>query len=160
MSSQEHKNKIWNMIKDIKVGMLTTQDGNNLRARPMHIVQDEYDGTLWFYTKLSADKNLEIKDEHHVCLTFCDSNDGVYISLSGNARLTQNKVLIDKFWGPFTAAWFENGKDDPDVALLEIKIYRGEHWESRENKVFQLYEFAKANLTNERPDIGENEKFG
>ena len=160
MSSKEHKNKIWNLINDINFGMLTTQDGRDLRARPMHLVQDEYEGTLWFYTKLSANKNSEINDEHAVCLTFSDHDDGVYISLSGQAHLTQDKTLIDRFWGPFTAAWFDNGKDDPEVALLEIKIHKGEHWEANENKIFQLYEIAKANLTDEAPDIGENEKFG
>ena len=28
MSSPEHKQKIWNLIKDIKVGMLVTKDDN------------------------------------------------------------------------------------------------------------------------------------
>jgi general stress protein 26 len=160
MSSNEHKEKIWNFIKDIKVGMLTTQDGNDLRARPMHLVQDEYDGTIWFFTKRSAEKSFEVKDEHNICLSFCDHNDGVHVSLSGHARLTQDRNLIDQFWSPFAGAWFEGGKDDPDVALLEIKIYKGEHWESEDNKVFQLYEIAKANLTDETPNIGENQKFG
>lgn len=160
MSSKEHKEKIWNLIKDLKVGMLTTQDGEDLRARPMSLVQDAYDGTIWFFTKRSAEKSYEIKDEHHVSLSFSDHNDGVYVSLSGRARLTQDANLIDQFWNPFVAAWFEGGKDDPDVALLEIKIYKGEHWESEDSKVFQLFEIAKANLTEGPPDIGDNEKFG
>ncbi|MCA1806466.1 MAG: pyridoxamine 5'-phosphate oxidase family protein, partial [Actinobacteria bacterium] len=48
MSSPEHKQKIWKMIKEIKVGMLVTLDDDVPRARPMHLVQDAYDGTLWF----------------------------------------------------------------------------------------------------------------
>lgn len=160
MSSQEHKQKIWNYIKDIKVGMLVTQDGSDLRARPMHLVQDDYDNKIWFYTKRSADKVFEAAGNHSVCLTFCDHDDGIHVSLSGHARLTQDKDLIDKFWSPFTAAWFEEGRDDPEVALLEIKIEKGEHWEADDNKVLQLYEIAKANVTDSTPDIGENEKFG
>ena len=40
-------------------------------------------------------------------------------------------------------------------------IQMGEHWASKESKVFQLYEIAKANVKNDKtPDIGENEKFG
>ena len=41
MSSPEHKQKIWKMIKDIKVGMLVTLDHDMPRARPMHLVQDK-----------------------------------------------------------------------------------------------------------------------
>lgn len=161
MSSKEHKEKIWNYINDIKVGMLVTQDGKDLRARPMHLVQDEYDGTLWFFTKRSAEKVFEVQgdhDQHQVCLTFSD--DGVYVSLSGHAHLNQDQALIDKLWSPFAGAWFEKGREDPDVALLEIKINKGEHWEADENKIVQLYEIAKANLGDGTPDIGENEKFG
>lgn len=160
MSSPEHKQKIWQMIKDIKVGMLVTQDGSTPRARPMHLVQDAYDGTLWFYTRRSAEKVSETDQDHDVCLTFSDQEKGVYVSLSGKARVSNDKQLIDKYWNPFIAAWFPEGKDDPDVALLEIKIEMGEHWMAKESKAYQLYEFAKANIKNTTPDIGENEKFG
>ena len=70
MSSPEHKKKIWEMIKDIKVGMLVTLDDDMPRARPMHLVQDAYDGTLWFYTRRSAEKVTETDLDHDVCLTF------------------------------------------------------------------------------------------
>jgi len=160
MSSREHKDKIWGYIEDIKVGMLVSEDGEDLRARPMHIVQDKYDGTIWFYTKKSAEKVSEMQDKHRVCLTFCNHDDGVHVSLSGFAHLTQNKMLIDKYWNPFVEAWFDGGKDSDDVALLEIKVYKGEHWDSEDNKFVQLYEIAKANVTDENPDLGENEKFG
>lgn len=161
MSSPEHKQKIWKMIKDIKVGMLVTLDHDMPRARPMHLVQDEYDGTLWFFTRRSAEKVLETQSDHDVCLSFSDQDDGVYVSLSGKANVINNRELIEKYWNPFVAAWFPEGKDDPDVALLEVKVEMGEHWKAKESKTFQLYEIAKANLKKDAtPNLGENEKFG
>lgn len=160
MSSPEHKQKIWKMIKDIKVGMLVTLDGDVPRARPMHLVQDEYDGTLWFFTRRSAEKTFETQKDSDVCLSFSDQEEGVYVSLSGKASLTSHRELIDKYWSPFVGAWFPEGKDDPDVALLEVNVQFGEHWRAKESKTFQLYEIAKANLTKDTPNMGENEKFG
>ena len=160
MSSKEHKEKIWKLIKGIKVGMLVTEDGAHLRARPMTLVQDEYDGTLWFFTPLSAHKSQEVAAENQVCVTFSDHDEDVHVSLSGRARLTQDKGLIERFWNPFVGAWFEQGKEDPDVALLQIEIDMGEHWQSKTNKVVQTLEFVKANVTRETPDVGENKKFG
>ncbi|MDR5907023.1 pyridoxamine 5'-phosphate oxidase family protein [Franzmannia qiaohouensis] len=161
MSSPEHKQKIWKMIKDIQVGMLVTLDGDMPRARPMHLVQKEYDGTLWFFTKRSAEKVSETNRDHDVCLSFSDQDKGVYVSLSGTANLTDDRELIDKYWNPFIAAWFTGGKDDPDIALLEIDVTMGEHWKAKESKAFQLYEFAKANVNKDAtPNVGENEKFG
>lgn len=160
MSSPEHKEKIWNFIKDIGVGMLVTQDDEDLRARPMHIVQDDYDGTLWFFTKLDSGKTEEILEDKKVCLTFCNHSDSVHVSLSGKARLLpRDQGLIDKFWNAYVAAWFPEGKEDPNIALLEIKIYQGEHWSVEDNQLVELYEIMKANITNSEPDIGNNEKF-
>ncbi len=161
MSSPEHKQKIWKLISEIKVGMLVTLDGPQPRARPMHLVQDAYDGTLWFYTRRSAEKVFETQADQDVCISFSDQEEGVYVSLSGTARLNDDRALIDKYWNSFVAAWFPDGKDDPDLTLMEIKVEFGEHWKARESKVFQLYEVAKANVKKgTQPDMGENEKFG
>ncbi|WP_106419212.1 MULTISPECIES: pyridoxamine 5'-phosphate oxidase family protein [Salinicola] len=161
MSSPEHKQKIWQLIDDIKVGMLVTLDDGVPRARPMHLVQDAYDGTLWFYTRRSAEKAFEAQSDRDVCITFSDQKHGVYVSMSGKARLRDDAELIDKYWNPFVAAWFEGGREDDDIAMLEIDIDFGEHWQARESKAFQLYEIAKANVKKDhKPDMGENEKFG
>ena len=165
MSSPEHKELIWNLIKDIKVGMLVTMEddkNDSLRARPMHLVQDAYDGTLYFFTPKSDAKVYEVENEKkEVCITFADTSDQVYVSMSGKASVNQDKELIDRYWNSWVSAWFPQGKDDPEVAILEVKIYKGEHWNTKENKLVQLFEMAKANvLEEETPDIGENEKFG
>lgn len=160
MSNPEHKKLIWNLIEDVGVGMLTTQDGDDLRARPMKIVQDNYDGKLWFLTKRSAEKVTEAAGEQAVCVTFENPEKQVYLSLSGRARLSSDPKLIEKFWSPWAAAWFPQGKDDPDVVLLEIEVYQGEHWKNDENMILKLVEYAKANLIAERPNLGENQKFG
>lgn len=162
MSSPEHKQLIWNLIKKIKVGMLVTEDDfeSIMRARPMHLVQESYDGTLYFYTSKKSAKVFEVKQDKNVCITFSDSEEQVYVSLSGKAKLNDDKTLIDRYWNKWAEAWFPDGKDSSDVAMLEIKVEEGEHWNTDENKLTQLYEVAKANVLNTTPDIGENEKFG
>jgi general stress protein 26 len=161
MSSPEQKEKIWSFIKDIKVGMLTEHDGQDLRSRPMHLVQDDYDGTIWFFIKHDNGRVYAHQQKNkQVCLSFCDHENNVHVSLSGETSLCLDKELIERLWSPFAAAWFPEGKDDPNLALLEIKIHKGEYWDSKSNMFAQLYEIAKANLTDEKPDMGENKKFG
>jgi general stress protein 26 len=160
MSSPEHKQKIWQLIKKINTGMLTTHHGGELRARPMVLVQDEYDGTLWFYTDLESEKVLELEQDHDVCLSFADPDSQTYVSLTGTGRATRDKKLIDKYWNSFVAAWFPQGKDSPNVGMLEIKIKRGEHWDSSSSKMVNSIKTMKARLTGEQPDLGEHEKFG
>ena len=161
MSSQEHKQKIWDLISDIKVAMLVTQgDEEGLHARPMQLVQDEYDNKIWFYTNTESEKVFEIESEREVCLTFACPHHETYVSMTGNAKLIKDQALIDKFWSPFVDAWFPEGKESENVGLIEIKIEKGEHWDSENSKLIQTFKMLKASVTDERPDLGENQKFG
>ncbi|MBS3805089.1 MAG: pyridoxamine 5'-phosphate oxidase family protein [Oleiphilaceae bacterium] len=160
MSSPEHKQKIWNLIKGMKTGMLTTLHGNELRARPMYLVQDKYDGTLWFFTDLDSEKVLEVENDNDVCVTFADPKDDCYVSLTGVGRISEDKTLIDKFWNPFVADWFPEGKESANVGLLEIDVTKGEHWNSDTSKMVMFYKQAVATAKGEMPNLGEHEKFG
>ncbi len=160
MSSPEHKQKIWNLIKDIRNGMLTTRHGEELRARPMGLVQDDYDGTLWFFTDLESEKVFELEEDNDVCVTFSDPKEHVFVSLTGLGRATRDKALIDRYWNPMVGSWFPEGKDAPNVGLLEIKVVRGEHWSSDSGKMAMVAKMAVAKAKGEQPDLGEHEKFG
>lgn len=161
MSSPEHKAKIWNLIKDIKVAMLVTEDERvGLHARPMQLVQDDYDGKIWFYTNTHADKVFEIEKERDICLVFSCPEKETYVSMTGQAKLIQNQDKIDEYWNPFVDAWFPEGKNSPEVGMIEIKINKGEHWDSEDSVIVQSYKMLKSSLTDEKPDLGENEKFG
>jgi len=159
MGTYEHKQKIWDIIKDISVGMLVTEDKGQLRSRPMQLVQKQYDGTLWFFTDVDAGKAEEINLERNVCVSFSEPNSKTYVSMSGTAKLNIDQEKIDELWSPFVAAWYPEGKNSRNVALLEIKIQSGEHWDSDVSKLGFLYEVAKANVTKKVPNIGDNQKF-
>ncbi|MGB3465096.1 MAG: pyridoxamine 5'-phosphate oxidase family protein, partial [Cyclobacteriaceae bacterium] len=120
MSSPEHKALIWNLIKDVKVGMLTTVSEDNdgsFHARPMSLVQEAYDGTIYFFTHKNSAKVFEVvTEDREVGLTFSEPSNQVYVSLSGHAKVTQDTELIDKYWNPGVAAWFPEGKNSRDVA--------------------------------------------
>ena len=58
--------KIWGMIKDIKFAMLTSEDGPQLRSRPMVASQKNFEGTLWFFTRASAHKVVEVGQDDRV----------------------------------------------------------------------------------------------
>ncbi|SNC65763.1 General stress protein 26 [Marinobacter sp. es.048] len=140
--------------------MLSTRHGEELRSRPMVLVQDEYDGTLWFYTDLESEKVFELESDNDVCVSFADPDNHVYVSLTGVGRAVQDKALIDKYWNPFVSAWFPEGKDSPNVGMLEIKVAKGEHWNSDSSKMVKSAKTVAAKVKGKQPDLGEHEKFG
>lgn len=151
--------KLWSLIGDIKTGMMATHDQGMIRARPMRGHAEEAHRRLWFFTRASAHKTAEIESDRQIAVAYADPGDEAYVSLSGTARLVDDRTRIREYWNPFVAAWFPEGKDDPDVALIRFDIEAAEYWDSTSSRMVQLYEVVKANITGRAPDMGENAKL-
>ena len=160
MLKQEQNAQLWDLIKDIKIAMMVTNDGGKMRARPMHMVQDDFEGLIWFFTDVNSEKVDEVILDEGVCLAYSAPDDDSFVSITGTASINKDQALIDRFWNPFVAAWFPEGKDSGSVGLIEVKVDEAEIWDAKKNKMVQLYEIAKANVKNQEPDLGENKKFG
>lgn len=160
MISAEQKADIWGKIKKIKVAMMTSQDGSLLRSRPMYLVQKDFeDGKLWFFNDEHSHKTVEVESHSEVNLSFADIDEDCYVSLSGSARVVDDQTKINQLWNPMLDVWFPQGKDAPEVGLLEIDITQAEYWDTTAGKMRQVYEMTKAKFGDHRPDIGEHRRF-
>jgi len=59
-------------------------------------------------------------------------------------------------WNDFAKAWFKGGVNDPDLALVRVRIEHADYWDVKENKLVQLYKQAEAALTGKAPKLGEH----
>lgn len=159
MTIEEKHREIWTLIEKARVGMLTTEDGGDLRARPMTVVQKGYEGTLWFLTLRSSEKVFETLREQRVCVTFAHPDDRSFVSLSGIATLSSDQKRIDELWSKGVDLWFPKDRDNDQVVLLKIDVYKGESWTVKEGGIKKMFEVAKAAITGSTPDIGQNDKF-
>lgn len=154
-----HNEKIWNIISNAKTGMLVTQDSNTkMHSRPMHVVQEDYDGTLWFFTQYNS-KKVKSAVSDQVCVTFCDHKNGSHLSITGESSVTQDRQQIDKLWSSAVETWFPEGKDSDEVALLRVDVQFGEYWVNSKTSVGTVFEIAKSKIQEKRPNLGENQKF-
>lgn len=154
----ELREKLWSMMKDIRVAMMTTEDAEFLRARPMAASQKGFDGTIWFFTKASSHKVTEVEADQRVGITYADTGSENFVSLSGTASLVQDKASIDAHWSEWARVWFPKGKDDPDIALLKVEVKAAEYWDAPNSKMVHAYGYVKAIVTGEPPHPGDNEK--
>ncbi len=157
-SPDEAKHKMWSMMKDIGFAMLTTEDDGHLRARPMVAAQDDFDGTLWFFTRSSSHKVSEVAGDHAVGITYAEPSKQNYVSLSGSAKVTTDKAVVAQHWRESMRTWFPKGIDDPEAAILEVKVEAAEYWDAPNSVMVHAYGYVKARLTGETPHPGENEK--
>lgn len=150
--------KVWDLVDDIRVCMLTSKTGDGLRARPMHAMTDRDGGEIVFFTDARAHKDDEIAAEPQVCLAFAKPDDNEYVSISGAAAVSNDRAAIKAHWGEMTKTWFPDGPDDPNIRLLTVRPEAAELWDGKSNPIAVAFEIAKARFKNERPDMGENKK--
>ena len=152
--------KLRELIKDIDIGMLTTIDEDGtLHSRPMSTnSQVELDGDLWFFTYASSHKVTEVEHDRHVNVSFSDPHKQQYVSISGRATLVRDRHKIQELWKPELKAWFPQGVDEPDIALLKVEVEKAEYWDAPSSFVAHTISLVKAITTGEKANPGENEK--
>jgi general stress protein 26 len=152
--------KLYDKIKDVKYCMLTSsEEDGTLRSRPMATVDSAHDGTLWFFTKEFSAKVDEISHFRSVNLSYADPKGNVYVSVSGEAMISRDKNRMAELWNPLFRAWFPQGLDDPDIALVRVKINQAEYWEASSNKMVQVFGMVKAMVTGKEYKPGDHEKL-
>jgi general stress protein 26 len=155
----EQVKKLGELIKDIRIAMLTTVDEDGtLRSRPMATQEAEFDGDLWFFTRDDAPKVHEGLRERNVNVSY--SSDNRWVSVSGRMSLVQDRAKMKELWSEQFRAWFPDGLDDPKLGLIKVEADHAEYWDSGPSNVFiQIRGYVKAALTGERAKGGENEKL-
>lgn len=153
--------KLRELVKDIDFCMLTTVDENgDLHSRPMSSNGDiDPNGDIWFFTSASSQKVSEIATLPKVNVSFADPDNQCYVSVSGQAQLVHDREKIDELWRPEFKIWFPKGKDDPEVALLRIKLEKAEYWDSPSSTAGYALSFVSSLVTGNEPDLGENKKI-
>ncbi|GBU18521.1 MULTISPECIES: pyridoxamine 5'-phosphate oxidase family protein [Methylobacterium] len=148
----EGAEKLFKLIKDIKVAMLTTADPDGkLYSRPMWSGAADEVGDLWFFTRANTPKTDEIKKDAEVNLAYADPSSQTYVSVAGKAEVVRDRATIDAKWHESLKTWFPKGKDDPEIALIRVHPETGEYWDSPNSTMLHLYGYVKAAVTGESP---------
>ena len=142
--------KLRELIDGIDFAMLTTVDlDGSLRSRPMAVLQNNTGDVLWFFTNLDSPKVEEVERDRHVNVAFAAPGENRFVSVSGVASVVQDRNRIDELWRPACNAWLPmgKGKDDPNLALLRVRISHAEYWDAASSRMVQLDGFVKGHIT-------------
>lgn len=158
MSQEETVSRIWLDMDRIKVCMMVTRDDEVLRARPMsgHYFRDSNE--ILFVADRTGAKDEEIEKLADVCLTFSDREKGIFISLSGEANIVEDRSRLKRIWSTTVDGWFENGPEDENAILLRVKPRQAEIWETVSNRMVAAAITLKAEDWEDGTDLGENKK--
>ena len=155
LSREDSIAKIAGIIKGIRTAMLTTVDATGcLHSRPMVTQDEEFDGTLWFFTGASTNKAQEIQKDQHVNVAYSDPDSRRFASVAGRAQIVRDPAKNKEFWKPIYKAWFPGGLEDPDLALIRVDVESVEYWDAGTGAVAYVIGLAKALTKGERYEGG------
>ena len=144
--------KLWDMIGDIRFGMLTVRGADGrLYSRPMTTQNGEADhgGVIWFFMSRSGQPVADLTASPDVNVAYADPASERYVSVSGAGRLVEDPVKKQELWSTAAKAWFPGGVEDPDLALVAVLVAEAEYWDVKANKAVQIFKLAKAAQTGE-----------
>lgn len=155
MTKRNKVSRVWDIIEKGCVGMLTTRFVGGLRARPLEPRADRDAGVIWFVIDVRGAKAEEIDAVHDVGLVFMDEDRHAYLSVTCRGFVTRDIARAKEIWKKTDYIWWPDGPDDPNMRMLRIEPITAELWDGPSSAAF---EFAKARLTGEKPNLGENRK--
>ncbi|MGG0411254.1 pyridoxamine 5'-phosphate oxidase family protein [Peribacillus simplex] len=121
MSQNQLKEKVLNIIRDHKIGVLSSVENNKPHSRYMTFFNDEL--TLYTPTSGKTEKIDEIEKNPNVHILIGYDNEGLgdsYLEISGTSKINDSQELKDKLWNESFEDWFE-GPNDPNYIILQIK---------------------------------------
>jgi len=157
------KEKLYDLIEDIETAMFTTRraDGR-LVSRPMATQKQSGGADLWFVTMRSSEKLIELGEDPHVNLAYYKDRTREWVSISGTARIVDDREKVRELYQPDWRAWFgdEGGPndgtpDDPRMVLIGVDIDMAMYLEVNKPQAVVLFEVVKGIITGSTPDVGE-----
>ena len=121
MSQNQIKEKVLNIIRDHKIGVLSSVENNKPHSRYMTFFNDEL--TLYTPTSGKTEKIDEIEKNPNVHILIGYDNEGLgdsYLEISGTSKINDSQELKDKLWNESFEKWFKGPKDQ-NYLILEIK---------------------------------------
>lgn len=148
----EVETDLWKQIGDARQGMLGVMGAKPRHFQPMTPNCEKDAGRLWFFIRKDAELYGAL-DGGREAMFIVQAKD-YQACIGGQLSPRQDRDVVERYWNPVIAAWFE-GKNDPNLGLLCFDCEDAEIWLNQAKPVRFGWEVARANLTGKDPDVGD-----
>ncbi|MHC8948859.1 pyridoxamine 5'-phosphate oxidase family protein [Sphingobacterium hungaricum] len=160
VSNEEGIEKLKKLAEGIDVCMLCTGlDEQPIEVTPMSVQEVDDSGHIWFLASKESDKYVNIKRTNSVQLLFADNSNYHYLSVYGEANFSEDQERIDQYWNKMIEAWFEKGREDPNIVLIRVKPFDCYYWDTKSNKMISILKMAYSAISGSKMDEGREGKI-
>ncbi|TPW32686.1 pyridoxamine 5'-phosphate oxidase family protein [Pararhizobium mangrovi] len=152
LAETEPEHQLWEEIDNIHAVMLGVEGKG--AQQPMAPELDRETKTIWFFARKSSDLVQNVGGRGRGLVAVVGKSHDYHASLSGSLEERMDPEIRDRFWNAVIEAWFEHGKEDPDLTMLALKLDEGHVWASTNSTLKFGWQIAKANAGGGEPDVG------
>lgn len=156
LTPEEAIDRIWELAKEIDICMFVTWDGDFSRARPLSARVDRDENAVYFLVNDDSAKNEQLAKDPRVTLAWSDSSRYKYVTISGEAVVTNDRAKIVDLWEKTDQAWWDDA-NDPEIRLITVTPSQAELWDSP-GKIVATTNMVLAAVTGAKLDMGDNAK--
>lgn len=136
-SNIEIEDKFWKALKSdmtVMLGLTGVEEGH---AQPMTAQFDGEAGRgpIYFFTAKDTDLVEALGAGQAAALHFADKGHDLFASVEGRLAPVSDRALVDRLWNKWVAAWYQGGKEDPNLQLIRFEPDHAQIW-LNENNLF------------------------
>lgn len=142
--------KVLEIMRSDRFCMMTSVgEQGRLHSHPMTPQEVTDAGDAWFFIDRTSEQAANVEAEKRVNLAFSDGS--TWLSVAGHGALVDDRQKVKDLWNSMVEAWFPDGPESPDLALLQVESDSAEYWDTPGGRVATALSFVKTKLTGERP---------
>jgi general stress protein 26 len=153
--AEARKNPAASLLAEIsrtKLVMLGLKDAA-AEMQPMAPHVDDAQSLIYFFTRTSGSLTAKVGLGATGEIVMIGQDHDFYAWAEGAIVQNLDRATVDRLWGPSVAAWYKEGKEDPDLTLLTFTPRIGKIWVASDSALLFVWQMAKAFATGDEPDV-------
>jgi general stress protein 26 len=159
--------ELYALIEKIEIGMmLTKMPGGAIAARPMATQKRREGVDLWFMTSAESETVEQLRADPTITVSYYSEKTREWVSVSGRARLSQDREAIRRVYQPDWKAWLgdeggarNGGPDDPRIMLIEVDADHATYFKGTVPRAVAAFRVLKGMVTGEAPKVGSQREI-
>jgi general stress protein 26 len=129
----EITDRFWKALKSDMFVMLGVDGVDDGHAQPMTAQVMDGDDYIYFFTTKDNGLVENMHQNRRAIATFVSKGHDLFASVHGSLQEDQDRTKIERLWNPHVAAWYQGGKDDPNLLLIRLDPESAQIWLNESN---------------------------
>ena len=123
---EELKQKFWHALADSPFVFLERREDPEQAVVMTAKLDRNANSAIWFFTK----RDHQLARMGPAVCTFGSKDHKIFARFQGSLSEETSRDRLEKEWDRQTAAWYDQGKDDPNLLMLRMDLGDAEIWDS------------------------------